>query len=138
MDLGSLEEWEDHFGWGSRRYLAVNPTQLFGGYGTVEVRMHSGTIEAPKILTWLSLWMRIHEAAADSERYLGSPLVRVRTRPLCAGPRGDVRDLAKFVGAGEAVAAKLARRRSYVMENSWCAHPQFGALARRLLAHWSE
>jgi superfamily II DNA or RNA helicase len=38
----------------------LNPEHLAaGGYGTVEIRYHSGTIDAAKILQWVSLWMRI-------------------------------------------------------------------------------
>lgn len=136
LRLPTMSEWRRHLVDGGRRYLAVNPSQLFGGYGTVEIRMHSGTIEAPKILTWLSLWMRIHEAAANTDLPIGNALRRVKSRPLCCGPRGDVGALAAFAGSNEVSREKLLQRRDYVVSNSWAFHPEFGDLARRLLEEW--
>lgn len=56
----TLEDVEDTL---DDRYATLNLLALFD-YGTVEVRMHSGTIEARKILLWLSLWQQILWAAS--------------------------------------------------------------------------
>ena len=45
------------------RYVTLNLEPLFT-YGTVEVRMHNGTLSASKILLWLSLWQQILWAAS--------------------------------------------------------------------------
>jgi superfamily II DNA or RNA helicase len=135
--LRDLDAWASHFANSERRYLAVNPTNLFHGYGTVEVRLHSGTVEARKILTWISLWMRILDAAGSS-----SSLPRgSRGRPfeaLSTGPDGDVRALGRFVGAGDALVERLVERRQFVVANSWVHDRLAGALARRLLAEWES
>ncbi len=65
--LRTLGGWQRHFEQEGARYLAVSAGSLFGSLGTLEVRMHSGTLEGPKILTWLSLWMRLLDAV-DSRR----------------------------------------------------------------------
>lgn len=46
------------------RYLTLNVKSL-ESIGTVEARMHSGTIDAPKILLWISLWQQILWAASE-------------------------------------------------------------------------
>ena len=55
----------------------------------VEVRMHSGTYEASKILLWISLWMQILWAAAQSFEL---PAVRDR---LTITPNEDILTLVK-------------------------------------------
>jgi superfamily II DNA or RNA helicase len=137
MRLSSLEQWRAYMSLPMRRYLAVNPANLFWGYGTVEVRMHSGTIDALKILTWISLWMRIHQAAGNPDLQLGNVLRRVPSRPLCTGPRGDILSLANLVGAGGELTRKLIDRRRIVVSRSWATHSKYGPQARRLLAYWN-
>lgn len=121
-------------GW---KYSGVNPTPLATSYGTVEIRYHSATIDPQKILPWISLWMRIFDAAVRGG-IPGDPLKRVRSRPLCAGPRGDVAELCKFVGAGPALTERLVRRRNQIVAKSWCAHTLFGARARKLREGWLQ
>jgi superfamily II DNA or RNA helicase len=132
--LGSLARWERFFYSARRRYLAVNPTHLFGRYGTVEVRLHSGTLDGQKILGWLSLWMRILETARD-RRPLPAPPFPMRELPLLSGPCGDVRTLAEFVGAGHQLSDYLALRRSVVID-LWRERPGFRKRAEQLMAEW--
>ncbi len=56
----SLKQVEEAF---SDRYVTVNLKSLFK-QGTVEVRMHSATIEARKILLWISFWQQLFWAAS--------------------------------------------------------------------------
>jgi superfamily II DNA or RNA helicase len=120
------------------KYLGASPINLAsGGLGTVEIRYHSGTVDAGKILQWVSLWMRIIDAARHGGSP-GNPLRRVLSRPLCEGPRGDVVELCKFVGAGPALTARMTKRRDEIVGTSWAKHPQFGARARQLLIYWGE
>lgn len=135
--LPSIEAWAAYFRTATR-YLAVNPASLFGPYGTIEVRMHSGTIEAPKILAWLALWMRILAAACDPNCRVGNPLRRVPARPLSPGPRGDLGELMAFVGVNDVGQRVLLRRREFVVKNSWARHAEYGPRARRLLATWMQ
>ena len=58
------------------RYLTVNVRPL-DTIGTVEVRMHSGTLDAAKILAWVSLWMQLLFVAGEQEPSI--PLVADRT-----------------------------------------------------------
>ena len=137
LNLGDHESWARRFAPYSSRYLGLNPRNLFGaGYGTLEVRWHSGTIEAPKILSWVSLWMRIVSAGSQLVPAPGNSLGRVPTSPLCTGPRGDVRHLGRHVGAGDALLGRLVARRTQVVSRWWRANPRFADLARRLLARW--
>jgi superfamily II DNA or RNA helicase len=126
-----LQSWE-------KRYLAVNPRGLFHGLGTVEVRMHSGTMEAPKILTWVSLWMAILAVAEETRPLPGDAGQRLHRAPLCPGRRGDAVELARYVGANTTLVEKLAARRSYVVTRSWtqAESPRHRQLAKRLLRAW--
>jgi superfamily II DNA or RNA helicase len=58
------------------RYLTVNVRPL-SSIGTVEVRMHSGTLDAAKILAWVGLWMELLFVAGNSNTAI--PLVEDRT-----------------------------------------------------------
>ena len=115
--------------------MAFNPANLFSGYGTVEVRLHSGTIEAPKILLWVSLMMRMLDAA-NHDAVPGDPFRRLRSGPICACERGDVKALATFLKLGSPMRLKLLARRDYVVRNSWLKHPRFASLAKSTLAKW--
>jgi superfamily II DNA or RNA helicase len=131
-------EWARFLSCRETRYLAVNPRGLFYGLGTVEIRLHSGTIEAPKILTWLSLWMTILAAAQEGRVVPGDPGQRLYRAPLCPGPRGDVVELAAYVGASAALLERLVARRAYVVSRSWtrAENPRHQELAHRLLRVW--
>ena len=132
--LGSLARWARYFDGGRRRYLAVNPSNLFGRHGTVEIRLHSGTLEGRKILGWVALWMRIL-AAARGRRPVPAPPFPTRELPLVSGPYGDVRTLAELVGVGHQLADHLIVRRGVIIER-WRARPGFRKRAERLLAEW--
>jgi hypothetical protein len=49
---------------GTDRYKAVNPLS-FKKYNTIEVRMHSGTVDANKIIPWINLLEAIAYSTAD-------------------------------------------------------------------------
>ncbi len=49
------------------RYLSVNPLALTE-HGTIEVRLHSGTIDPAKIGLWVSLWQQIIHYAEGAKR----------------------------------------------------------------------
>jgi hypothetical protein len=51
------------------RYMSVNFKNLLDrdGIGTIEVRLHSGTLNAKKILSWISLWMGVLDSARDMD-----------------------------------------------------------------------
>lgn len=133
QDLRSLRTWaawERRFAPHHARYLAVNPSGLFGPKGTIEVRSHSGTLEAPKILTWASLWMRILEAARTRAPIFES----LATFPLLeAGTPGDICELADFLGLGWPLASRLLQRRASVMQHAWTAYPD---LVRAVVPRW--
>jgi hypothetical protein len=130
----SLDDWKAHFGERESRYLAVNPANLFGGLDTVEVRMHSGTLEGTKILGWLSLWMRLLDSA-QGRQALPEGAPAAKGEPLTTGPGGDVVALADHVGAHRELTAYLRARRENVMAR-WLEHPQLGRVARRVAATW--
>lgn len=135
LALPTLRDWELHFEDRSRRYLTVNPANLFLDKGTVEVRMHSGTLEGPKILGWLSLWMRILDLA---ERRAAIPESRLTMRdlPLTRGPQGDVTVLAELTLANAELIEHLRRRRAVVHEY-WRRDPDHGRKAGVVAAAWT-
>lgn len=136
MSLATMADWEAHFAGHRRKYLAINPSHLFEGYGSVEVRHHSGTIEPGKILAWISLWMRILATACVEDALPGSPYARPRTLPLCRGERGDVALMCDRLGIGPALRARLLARRDQVVSRWWAQDPRFTQLAVRLLQEW--
>src|SRR5690606_32369981 len=115
--LRTTADWREYFEDGDARYLSVNPSNLFGELGTLEVRLHNGTFEAAKILTWLSLWMRIVEGVGrgiETDRDRAS----VAKLPLCSGPEGDIMELARRLNIGAAVRERLAARHRDVLTGS--------------------
>ena len=89
----------------SARHLTFNLRPL-DVLDTAEVRMHSGTLDARKILLWVSLWQQILWAAAHGKPAAPAPDVRVIT------PSADIVDLARqyLPDAGQPQQAKLIRR----------------------------
>lgn len=71
-----------------QRYVTLNLRRLLD-IGTVEVRMHSGTVEARKILMWISLWQQILWAA----KYGREALHPIDRKAIV--PDGDIVALAK-------------------------------------------
>jgi len=136
MSLRTMEAWEAYFANHRRKYLAVNPSHLFAGYSSVEIRHHSGTIEPGKILGWVSLWMRLLATATTKDARPGSPYARPRTSPLCAGDRGDVARMCDRIGAGPNLRARLVARRDHIVSRWWARDPRFAELAARMLREW--
>lgn len=138
LSFTTIEEWKAYFDNNRRKHLAINPGHLLvdGGYGSIEVRHHSGTIEAPKILAWISLWMRILATARQENALPGSPYARPRTLPLCRGDRGDVARMCDRLGVGPGLRARLLARRDEVVSRWWAQDERFSALAIALLQQW--
>lgn len=138
MSLRTMAAWETYFASHRRKYLAVNPSHLFAGYSSVEVRYHSGTIEPGKILGWVSLWMRVLATATQRDARPGSPYARPRTHPLCAGDRGDVARMCERLGVGPSLRARLLTRRDHVVSTWWARDPRYAQLAMTLLRDWDS
>lgn len=138
LSFTTIEEWKAYFHENGRKHLAINPGHLLadGGYGSIEVRHHSGTIEAPKVLAWISLWMRILATSRQQDALPGSPYARPRTLPLCRGERGDVALMCDRLGVGPALRARLLARRDQVVSRWWAQDPRFTQLAVRMLQEW--
>ncbi|HTA94232.1 MAG TPA: amidoligase family protein, partial [Polyangiaceae bacterium] len=117
------------------RYLGLNATSLFHSHGTIEVRWHGGTLDAGKILTWLSLWMCLL-TKAQSSGPPADPRARVSSRPLCVGPRGDVNELAKFLGLKVELRDRLVARRAHLLETQWSRGP-LARVAQRVSRRWN-
>ena len=58
-DLGTKREISTIFRDYEERYHSVNLTKYSSPIQVLEVRLHGGTVEAHKILLWLSLWMNL-------------------------------------------------------------------------------
>ena len=116
----------DDFAWlvsnHKSRYVTFNIKPLQSIH-TVEIRMHSGTLEARKILPWLSLWMQILWVASTPLEFTGGS-----DRPVIE-PKGDIVALARRYlpqakhPKQEAFIQRLAARRSEVVQQ-WARHPQ--------------
>lgn len=130
-----INDWREHFERDGARYLSVNPSSLFQRQ-TLEIRLHNGTHEAPKILAWMSLWMRIIFAVEHFDD-IPAGVTGVDHFPLCTGPHGDVTALARLLRAGPDLTRMLTVRRAAVMTGSWMNHEDFGALARHVYESWN-
>jgi superfamily II DNA or RNA helicase len=104
------------------RYVTFNVRPL-SSLHTVEVRLHNGTIEARKILLWVSLWQQILWAAAHR-----SPIPDV-TDSTVINPQGDIIILAqKWLPDARQPQQKmllhrLATRRAEIVEEQWKRNP---------------
>jgi superfamily II DNA or RNA helicase len=74
-----------------RRYVTLNLRPL-GDIGTMEVRLHGGTLDAGKILLWLSLWQQLFWAAENRNNMGPVPEVADAARIT---PHGDILALAR-------------------------------------------
>jgi superfamily II DNA or RNA helicase len=103
------------------RYVTFNVRPL-DHQQTVEVRMHNGTLEARKILLWLSLWAQILWAATHRERITKVPDVAVLV------PNEDIVALARrwLPDSGQPqqrrLLERLAERRDEIVA-TWRRHP---------------
>ena len=96
------------------RHLTFNVRPL-DELHTVEVRMHNGTLEARKILLWLSLWQRLLWRAEDlADEVPATPDIETIV------PDGDIVTLAhdSLPGATASFLARLDARRREIAE-SW-------------------
>ena len=133
--LSTLTEWQEWLSNESLRYLLLNATNLFGEKGTIEARLHSGTVEGPKILLWVSLWMRILEAIGRGQLPVLSQS-RSFQAPLEGQSHGDIVEIARSIGAGPELQRKLDRRRRALVRRSWRVHPEFGPIAVAARRMW--
>ena len=113
----------------------VNIRNLLEPYGPVEVRLHSGTLDGPKILRWVSLWMAIMAAVQRGLEPPGDPGLDPDCDPLDRGERGDVAALCRFIGAGDALTSALVQRREQLMPQ-WAEDPRYGKGARSAARRW--
>lgn len=106
------------------KYCLVNLMHLEGAKKTVEARLHSGTMNGAKILTWISLWMRI---LAKAQHYRASipEVPAVNGHRFSTGPDSSVKELASFVEASETLRLRLMMRRWELAEKHWSTEPAF-------------
>ncbi len=92
---------------------------------TVEVRLHNGTVDARKLLAWVSLWQQILWIAANTER-----LPPVADRDVLE-PDGDVVQLLQTFGPPQppGFLERLHQRRHEVRE-LWREHPELATWAK--------
>jgi hypothetical protein len=57
-----LDDIENYISDHHARYLALNVAHVASNPQRIEVRMHSGTLNSQKILTWVALWMNVFHA----------------------------------------------------------------------------
>ena len=99
------------------RYHWLNLTN-YDEHKTIEIRLHSGTLNSIKILSWLTLWMRIMDAV---KRGIICPPGNLLSQdlPLCIENKGDILYLANELNLGEKMREYLKQRRRYVLKQSW-------------------
>lgn len=111
------------------RYVTFNIKPL-PHIHTVEVRMHNGTLEARKILLWISLWQQLLWAAAHR-----TSIPTVPERDVIE-PTGDIIALAREYLPDarqldqQAFLRRLAARRAQICSEQWSKSPE--------LATWVE
>lgn len=105
------------------RYASVNVASL-EKYDTIEVRLHGGTLNAQKILLWVSLWMQIVSEVENRRNVPPMPDVKTIT------PNGDIVRLVKRLfpgGRNPGFLNRLRKRRAQIVAiwekhhelNSW-------------------
>jgi hypothetical protein len=112
------------------RYVTFNLRPL-DHQQTVEIRLHDGTLDASKILLWVSLWQQILWAAEHPRREL-EPVADVRV----ITPSADLLDLAREylppvgqTGQREFL-AKLKQHRNGIVERHWKRAPELATWVR--------
>jgi superfamily II DNA or RNA helicase len=119
----SLEELLDVVTPEETRHVTFNLRPLFS-LQTVEIRLHSGTLEARKILLWVSLWQQILWAAGQP---LDVPAVPDRA---VIHPDGDIVELAARylpdagAPAQSGLVQRLAARRAEIRDEQWSRFPE--------------
>ena len=108
----STAELHSHAANFESRYVSFNIRPLVENCDRVEVRLHSGTTDAAKILPWLSLWQQILWIATQD--HIPIPIV---PDSAVIHPSGDIVALAKSLplpGADDAFLRRLDQRRNEV------------------------
>ena len=139
LKLRTLDQWAKFYGKDEyeKRYYLVNLLNLFHDrLGTVEIRLHNGTLEELKILAWISLWMRILNAV---DRGVQPPSLEQRDRvslPLTTGPEGDIMGLAKYINARAEMVSYFKQRREYVITHSYANYEEYDKLVSNVSKVW--
>ncbi len=128
-DTPRFAEWADAKG----RFRSVNLTKAAGRPHLLEIRMHQGTVDARKIIPWISLWMHIFNACRyrwKGNAHQGPALPGGNTtigRNQVA--REDIFSLLKNEGILLPPALEqLLYRRRYELRQAWrCAIPKRAA-----------
>lgn len=102
------------------RYRTVN-FESIRDHKTLEVRLHNGTLNGAKILTWVSLWMRILERCRRRVNLPRTYQPLANGHLFSGGQEADVRSLAEFVQAGPVLTYRLLARREQLGERHWHA-----------------
>lgn len=111
------------------RYVTFNVRPLQGIH-TVEVRMHSGTLDPAKVLLWLSLWQQLLWAAQGDR-----PIEPVPDRPVIVPDRDIVTLVEQYfpqVGRERFLARIRARREEVIAR--WRSVPELSSWARHFTA----
>lgn len=128
--LRSMEEVSRIFAeYHGARYRTLNLASL-KRFGTVEARLHSGSVDAEKLLLWLSLWQQmLWSVIVESHNY---PSI-VRREVIT--PDGDIAEFARnyLINSNEVAQRffieRLIERRNGVVKRSW---------RHAALANWRE
>ncbi len=126
----SETSWRSRF---SDHSLNIVP---FTGKGTMEVRLHNGTLNGIKLCAWISMWMRMLEKSRDLRSSAGNYIKRPRRVPLCPGRRGSIIELAHYVNASDVLVNRLVARRKDVSRH-WRRNTKYKDLAILLRGKWN-
>ena len=140
IDLSTLDQWVEFYDEDNNkeiRYHSVNLTNLFNdGLGTVEIRLHNGTLEELKILAWISLWMRILNAV---DRNVKPPSLKqwdLVSDPLITGSEGDIGHLTDYINARAEMVSYFKQRREYVIAHSYMNSEEYAELVPNVSKEW--
>ena len=140
LDLSTLDQWAEFYDEDNNekiRYHSVNLTNLFNdGLGTVEIRLHNGTLEELKILAWISLWMRILNAVDRDVKPPSLERWDLVSDPLTTGPKGDIGDLANYINARAEMVSYFKQRREYVITHSYLNSEKYAKLVPSVSGAW--
>ena len=120
---------DDFIARNENRYYSVNLTRLDENIEKIEIRLHNGTTDFCKIVTFLSLWMQILNRSRNATELRGVRDVYPPVKRWFASDNVDDEDLLKLLEA-EGIStcpnlqALIRKRRSDLRESWMKVHPQ--------------
>jgi superfamily II DNA or RNA helicase len=141
MNATDFGAWMNYFRAPQRPLPFFDPRMLLIGLGpedSVAFVWPDVGLQAMDVLSRVSLSMHVLRAAEELRLLPGDPRRRVHTAPVCRGVRGDIAEMATYLGMREAMREHFLGRRKDAVGGGWLFDPQFAPLARKVADAWAR